>query len=154
MCWYLWDLFGGPNRPLGSVDIGWWPIVTPTPPLEAEFAMVCLIPSLPSHLFAHPFPRHVCQVLWLLSSPCSPQDHWLPRPILCLPPCFLNPFPRHVHQYSWLLSSPWLTSRSLGCLVHLCPPPCRKLSMMAAWGPRTFPGFMASQPPKKHRNYL
>ena len=26
--------------------------------------------------------------------------------------------------------------------------------MMAAGGPRTWPGFMASQPPKKHRNYL
>src|SRR5882724_1338677 len=42
MCWYLGDLLEGLMRSL---------------------AMVCFFPSLPTTLFAHPFPSHVSQCL-------------------------------------------------------------------------------------------
>jgi len=41
--------------------------------LEAEFAMVCLVPSLPATLLLTLSPDMFASA-WLLSSPCSPQD--------------------------------------------------------------------------------
>src|SRR5882724_13568446 len=80
--------------------------------------MVCLIPTLPATLFA-PISPDMFASAWLLSSPCSPQDH-----LVCLVPSlpatlFAHPFPRNVHQCSASIKS-LLTSRLLGMLLPIC----------------------------------
>src|SRR5882724_9247901 len=89
--------------------------------------MVCLIPTLPATLFA-PISPDMFASAWLLSSPCSPQDH-----LVCLVPSlpatlFAHPFPRHVRQCLAPIKSS-LTSRSLGLphpisARHLVCSPC------------------------------
>src|SRR5882724_10552616 len=90
----------------------------PTPPLEAEFAMVCLVPSLPATLFAHPFPRHVRQCLTPIKSSLTSISLGLPFPSLPAT-LFAHPFPRHVCQCLAPIKS-LLTSRSLGLLLPIC----------------------------------
>src|SRR5882724_10556294 len=74
--------------------------------------MVCLVPSLPATLFAHPFPRHVRQCLAPIKSSLTSRSLGLPLPSLPTT-LFAHPFPRHVHQCLAPIKSS-LTSRSLG----------------------------------------
>src|SRR5882724_4254110 len=63
--------------------------------------MVCLVPSLPATLFAHPFPRHVRQCLAPIKS--SLTSRWLG---LLLPICschlICSPSPHRVLLHGWL----------------------------------------------------
>jgi len=139
---------GGPNAAFGQVDIGWWPIchshsmcrylgdfleglicliVTPTPPLEAECAMVCFVPSLPATSFSHPSPRPISQCFDPIKSSTHLKMAWFASSYFCLLPCLLTLSP-DLSASAWLPSSPPLTSRWLGlhlliCAHHLVHPP-------------------------------
>src|SRR5882724_7731683 len=84
--------------------------------------MVCLIPSLPTTLFAHPFPRHVCQCLAPIKSSLTSRSLGLPCPISAHH-LFCSLFPQTCspvlgsYQVLTHLKIAWFA------LSHLCPPP-------------------------------
>src|SRR5882672_5893441 len=127
---------GGPNAAIGQVDIGWWPIchshsmcwylgdfleglicpiVTPTPPLEAECAMVFFVPSLPATSFSHPSPRPISPCLDPINSSTHLKTAWFASSYFCPLPCLLTLSP-DLSARAWIPSSPPLTSRRLGLL--------------------------------------
>src|SRR5882672_5506319 len=86
MCGYLGNFLEGLMQPLGKLTLVGGRFVTPTPPLEAECAMVCFIPSLPATSFAHPFLRPVSQCLAPIKSSTHLKMAWFASSHLCLPP--------------------------------------------------------------------
>src|SRR5882724_2295518 len=109
----------------------------PTPPLEAEFAMVCLVPSLPTTLFAHPFPRHVRQCFAPIKSLLTSRSLGLPLPISARH-LVCSPFPQTCspvlgsYQVLAHLKITWFASS------HLLPtsfshPPHTGFFYMAGW---------------------
>src|SRR5882672_5146727 len=109
MCQYLGDFLEGLICP----------IVTPTPPLEAECAMVCFVPSLPATSFSHPSLRPVSLCLDPIKSSTHLKMAWFASSYFCLLPCLLT-LSQDLSASAWLPSSPPLTSRWLGLLLPIC----------------------------------
>src|SRR5882672_1395263 len=94
-------------------------IVTPTPPFEAECAIVFFVPSLPATSFSHPSPRPVSQCLDPIKSSTHLKMAWFASSHFCPPPYLLTLSP-DLSSSAWLPSSPPLTSRQLGLLLPIC----------------------------------
>ena len=134
---------GGPNAAVGKVDIGWWPIchshsmcrylgdfleglicpiVTPTPPLEAECAMVCFVPSLPATSFSHPSPRPISPCLDPIKSSTHLKTAWFASSYFCRLPCLLTLTP-DLSARAWIPSCPPLKTAWFAS-SYFCPLPC------------------------------
>src|SRR5882724_11027525 len=94
-----------------------------TSPCSPQDHIVFLIPSLPTTLFAHPFPRHVCQCLAPIKSLLTSRSLGLPHPISACHLVF-SPFPQTCspvlgsYQVLAHLKIAWFASS------QLCLPPC------------------------------
>src|SRR5882724_1325140 len=75
-----------------------WLLSSPRSPQDH---LVCLVPSLPATLFAHPFPRHVCQCLAPIKSLLTSRSLGLFLPI-CSRHLVFSPLPHRVLQHGWL----------------------------------------------------
>src|SRR5882724_9469139 len=109
-------------------------------PCSPQDRLVCLIPSLPTTLFAHPFPRHVCQCLAPIKSSLTSRSLGLPRPIsarhlVCSP--FPQTFSPVLGSYQVLahLKIAWFASSHLLLPPHLLTLPTQGSSTwLAGWG--------------------
>src|SRR5882672_10775260 len=127
MCGYLGNFLEGLMQPLGTLTLVGGRFVTPTPPLEAECAIVCFVPSLPATSFSHPSPRPVIQCLDPIKSSTHLKMAWFASSHFLPLPCLLTLSP-DLSASAWLPSSPPPTSRWLGlhlliCTQHLILPP-------------------------------
>src|SRR5467141_63774 len=101
MCGYLGDFLEGLMWPLGKLTLVGGRFVTPMPPLEAECAMVCFIPSLPATSFPHPSPRPVSQCLDNIKSSTHLKTAWFASSHFCPLPCLLTISP-DLSASAWL----------------------------------------------------
>src|SRR5882724_6943747 len=70
-------------------------------PCSPQDHLVCLVPSLPATLFAHPFPRHVHQCLAPIKSLLTSRSLGLLLPI-CSRHLIFSPSPHRVLLHGWL----------------------------------------------------
>src|SRR5882724_11201154 len=75
-----------------------WLLSSPHSPQDH---LICLIPSLPTTFFAHPFPRHVCQCLAPIKSLLTSRSLGLLLPI-CSCHLICSPSPHRVLLHGWL----------------------------------------------------